>query len=93
MLTHPKKMCGKKTLYYYQFRNLLKCKREGKSAKTIEDIYADPVLIEQLWQATINRNRNKKHPGGRAVDVYETHRINTGAIVFTNVIVHPYCLR
>lgn len=78
--TNPKKFAGNKVLYKYQFRNLLKCVREGKNSKTLEDIYKDPVLIEKLWKDTIHRNRRKKAPN--PTDLYECHRINTGAIVF-----------
>ena len=28
--TNPKKFCGNKVLYNYQFRNLLNCRREGQ---------------------------------------------------------------
>ena len=78
--TNPKKFCGNRVLYYYQFRNLLKCCREG--GKTIWDIYEDPALVEKLWQDAIKRNRRDKCPYPSPTDLYEAQRINTGAIVF-----------
>lgn len=78
--TNPRKFCGNPTLYYYQHRNLLKCKRE--KGMTIEEIYSDPELVKSLWQQTIKRNRRDKDPLCSATDMYECMRINTGAIVF-----------
>jgi len=78
--TNPKKFCGNKILYKYQFRNLLKCKRE--KGKTIEEIFNDPDAKEKLWRDTIKRNKRDKAPYPNATDVYECNRINTGAIVF-----------
>jgi hypothetical protein len=80
--TNPKKFCGNKVLYYYQFRNLLKCVRDGKSAKTIWQIYEDPVLIQKLWDDAIKRNCRDTCPYPSPCDLYESQRINTGAIVF-----------
>jgi len=78
--TNPKKFCGNKILYNYQFRNLLKCKRE--KGKTIEEIFDNEELKEKLWRDTIKRNRRDKAPCPSPTDVYEANRINTGAIVF-----------
>tara|TARA_R110002012_G_scaffold294010_1_gene489880 strand:- start:1922 stop:2800 length:879 start_codon:yes stop_codon:yes gene_type:complete len=78
--TNPRKFCGNPTLYYYQYRNLLKCKRE--KGKTIEEVFSNDDTKQKLWKDTIKRNKNDKNPTCRATDVYECHRINTGAIVF-----------
>jgi len=78
--TNPRKFCGNPTLYYYQYRNLLKCKRE--KGKTIEEIFSNDDTKQKLWKDTIKRNRRDKDPTCSATDVYECHRINTGAIVF-----------
>ena len=78
--TNPRKFCGNPTLYYYQYRNLLKCKRE--KGKTIEEVFSNDDTKQKLWKDTIKRNKNDKDPTCSATDVYECHRINTGAIVF-----------
>jgi hypothetical protein len=78
--SNPRKFCGNKTIYNYQFQELLKCKRDG-NYKTIEEWFNDPILKEKLWKDTIQRNRRDKCPIPSATDVYECHRINNGAIV------------
>ena len=82
------KKCGNPVLYYYQFYNLFKCKREdGDKRKdipgcgNIEEIYkSGPENIEILWQWTKIRNRNKGLLP-RPIDVYEAFRRNTGPLV------------
>ena len=44
--TNPRKMCGNKVIYEYQFRELLKCKRDSKGYKTIDQWFNDPILKE-----------------------------------------------
>lgn len=78
--TNPKKFCGNKILYNYQFRNLLKCKRE--KGKTLYEIFDDEELKEKLWRDSVKRNRRDKAPYPSPTDVYEANRINSGAIVF-----------
>tara|TARA_R110002153_G_C13231433_1_gene489841 strand:- start:88 stop:1050 length:963 start_codon:yes stop_codon:yes gene_type:complete len=78
--TNPKKFCGNNCLYHYQFKNLLKCKREKGS--TIEEIFSNEGTKNKLWVDTIKRNRRKNAIVPSPTDVYEAHRINTGAIVF-----------
>ena len=78
--TNPKKFCGNKILYNYQFTNLLKCKRD--KGKTIREIFDNEELTEKLWRDTVKRNRRDKAPYPSPTDVYEANRINTGAIVF-----------
>ena len=77
--TNPKKFCGNPTLYYYQFRVLLNCRREGK--KLLKEVFDDKEEIKKLWDETIKRNRRDKDPLCSATDVYECFRINRGAIV------------
>jgi len=77
--TNPKKFCGNKVLYQYQFRNLLKCRREKQL--TIEEIFESKEEIQKLWDETIKRNRRDKDPTCSATDMYECFRINRGAIV------------
>ena len=80
--TNPRKFCGNKILYHYQFKNILACKRGNKGWKTLEEWFADPELKEKLWKDTIQRNRRDKAPVPSPTDVYECHRINNGSIVF-----------
>ena len=78
--TNPKKFCGNKILYNYQFKNLLKCKRDKR--KTIEEIFNDPDAKEKLWKDAIKRNRRPAAPYPSPADVYECVRVNTGSVVF-----------
>lgn len=67
---------GNPFLYHYQFKNLLRCKRD--KGKTIYEIWADPVEQKKLIEQTIKKNRGGKTAAG---NVYEAFRINTGSIV------------
>ena len=78
-LTNPKKFCGNKTLYKYQFRNIIKCKRQ--KWYSLEYIMNDEKLRNQLWSETLIRNRTKKGDKSTPTDVFEVWRINHGAIV------------
>jgi len=79
--TNPRKFCGNKTIYQYQFKELLKCRRDSKGYKTIREWFEDPELKEKLWKDSVHRNRRDKAPYPSPTDVYECHRINNGAIV------------
>lgn len=79
--TNPRKFCGNKVIYQYQLKELLKCRRDSKGYKTLDEWFADPVLKEKLWKDTIHRNRRDNAPYPNPTDVYECHRINNGAIV------------
>ena len=79
--TNPRKFCGNPTLYHYQFKNLLNCRRGNKGYTTLEEELNDPALKKKLWAETIQRNRRDKDPVPNATDVYECHRINRGSIV------------
>ena len=79
---NPRKFCGNNTLYYYQFQNLLNCRRDSKNYLTLKEVMDNPVEKEKLWKETIHRNRRDKDPLCSPTDVYECHRINRGSIVF-----------
>jgi hypothetical protein len=78
---NPRKLCGNKTIYQYQFRELLKCRRDSSGYKILEEWFSDPELKEKLWNDALKRNRNPKSPYPSPADIYECHRINNGAIV------------
>jgi|9_EtaG_2_1085328.scaffolds.fasta_scaffold05009_2 hypothetical protein len=81
--TNPKKWCGNKILYHYQFKNLLNCKRDKKNYKSLQEMFENPDDLQKLWDDTIKRNRRKKGIDSiLAIDIYEAYRINKGAIVF-----------
>ena len=67
---------GNPFLYHFQFENLLRCKREN--AKTIYDIYNDPVEWDKLIDSTRKRNRGGRTAAG---NVFECFRINLGSVV------------
>jgi len=79
--TNPRKFCGNPTIYQYQMKNLLNCRRGTKNYKTLKEWFDDPELKEKLWQDAIKRNRRDKCPYPSPTDVYECHRLNNGAIV------------
>ena len=79
-LTNPRKFCGNPTLYKYQFKNLLNCRRGSQNWTSLEEELSHPELSKELWRQTLQRNRRDKSPAN-AMDVYECHRINRGAIV------------
>lgn len=68
---------GNKFLYHYQFKNLLKCRRED-SKKTIYDIHNDKDEWAKLLGYTLKRNRGGATAAG---NVYECFRINLGSVV------------
>lgn len=67
---------GNPFLYHYQFKNLLKCHREG--GKTIYDIYNDGEQWDKLIDSARKRNRGGRTAAG---NVYECFRINLGSVV------------
>jgi len=58
--TNKNNFAGNPFLYHYQFKNLLKCRRQD--GKTIYDIYNDSAAWAKLIDNTRQRNR-----GGRAI--------------------------
>ena len=67
---------GNPFLYHYQFKNLIKCHREG--GKTIYDIYNDKEQWDKLIDSARKRNRGGRTAAG---NVYECFRINLGSVV------------
>lgn len=74
--TNANNFAGNPFLYHYQFKNLLKCRRED--GKTIYDIAADPVQWDKLIENTKVRNRGGRTAAG---NVFECFRINLGSVV------------
>lgn len=67
---------GNPFLYHFQFKNLLKCRRQD--GKTIYDIHADPDAWAKLIENTKVRNRGGRTAAG---NIYECFRINLGSVV------------
>lgn len=74
--TNANNFAGNPFLYHYQFKNLLKCRRED--GKTIYDIAQDPVEWAKLIDNTRARNRGGRTAAG---NVFECFRINLGSVV------------
>ncbi len=73
------KIIGNRTIYKYQFRELLKCPRETKNYKTIYDIYNNKEE-NKLWLEVVKRKSKNKTHYPSAGEVFETFRINKGCI-------------
>ena len=67
---------GNPFLYHFQFKNLIKCHREG--GDTIYDIYHRKEKWDKLIESARKRNRGGKTAAG---NVYECFRINLGSVV------------
>lgn len=67
---------GNPFLYHYQFKNLIKCHREG--GDTIYDIYNSKEKWNKLIESARKRNRGGRTAAG---NVYECFRINLGSVV------------
>ena len=80
--TNPRMFAGNKTIYHYQFENMLATKRSDATYPTIADYYKRGKE-DELWRQTIQRRRRDLHPDTlpSMVDVFECYRINTGPIV------------
>jgi hypothetical protein len=74
--TNANNFAGNPFLYHYQFKNLLKCRRED--GKTIYDIAADQTQWDKLIENTKVRNRGGRTAAG---NVFECFRINLGSVV------------
>lgn len=68
---------GNPFLYHYQFKNLIRCRRED-SKKNIYDVHKDPEQWAKLLENTRFRNRGGRTAAG---NIYECFRINLGSIV------------
>jgi hypothetical protein len=76
---------GNPFLYHYQFKNLLKCRRQD--GKTIYDIAADNTEWAKLIDSSRKRNRGGKTAAG---NVFECFRINLGSIVMFKATTAKY---
>jgi len=74
--TNANNFAGNPFLYHYQFKNLLKCRRQD--GKTIYDLAQDPVAWAKLIEDTKVRNRGGRTAAG---NVFECFRINLGSVV------------
>jgi len=74
--TNKNNFAGNPFLYHYQFKNLLKCRRQD--GKTIYDIYNDSAAWAKLIDNTRQRNRGGRTAAG---NIFECFRINLGSVV------------
>ena len=83
--TNANNFSGNPFLYHFQFKNLLKCRRQD--GKTIYDIAADQTEWDKLIENTKKRNR-----GGRTAEgnVFECFRINLGSVVMFKATTAKY---
>jgi hypothetical protein len=83
--TNSNNFAGNPFLYHYQFKNLLKCRRQD--GKTIYDIHADPLEWAKLIDSTRQRNRGGRTAAG---NVFECFRINLGSVVMFKATTAKY---
>jgi hypothetical protein len=76
---------GNPFLYHFQFKNLLKCRRQD--GKTIYDIAADLDAWAKLIENTKQRNRGGRTAAG---NVFECFRINLGSVVMFKATTAKY---
>ena len=74
--TNENSFAGNPFLYHFQFKNLLKCRRED--GRTIYDIYNDSNQWNKLIDSARKRNRGGRTAAG---NVYECFRVNSGSVV------------
>lgn len=74
--TNANNFYGNPFLYHYQFKNLLRCRRE--KGVTIYDIHNDKEKWDKLIEDTRKRDRGGRTAAG---NVYECFRANLGSIV------------
>jgi hypothetical protein len=74
--TNQNNFYGNPFLYHFQFKNLLKCRRE--KGKTIYDIWNNKEEWDKLIDSTRKRNRGGRTAAG---NVFEAFRINLGSVV------------
>lgn len=74
--TNANNFYGNPFLYHYQFRNLLRCRRE--KGRTLYEVWQDPEQREKLLEQTRKRNRGGRTAAG---NIFECFRINTGSVV------------
>ena len=76
------KKCGNRIVNKYQFRELVKCKRDVKNYETIYDIFENNKQ-DELWRDVCKRKKKEskgKPPLKRMV--WETIQINKGSVCF-----------
>ena len=83
--TNRNSFAGNPFLYHYQFKNLLRCKRED--GKNIYDTWSDPAQREKLFEDTRKRNRGGRTAAG---NVFECYRINRGSVVMFKATTAKY---
>ena len=76
---------GNPFLYHFQFKNLLKCRRQD--GQTIYDVAQDPMSWAKLIDSTRKRNRGGRTAAG---NVFECFRINLGSVVMFKAITAKY---
>lgn len=74
--TNRNNFYGNPFLYHFQFKNLLRCRRE--KGKTIYEIWDDKDEWDKLIDSTRKRNRGGRTAAG---NIYECFRINLGSVV------------
>lgn len=75
------KKCGNKIINYYQFRELLKCRRDNKNYMTIYDYYNNNQE-DKLWEEVLKRKSKNGTHYPLIREVWETQQINKGCISF-----------
>lgn len=83
--TNANSFAGNPFLYHFQFKNLLKCRRED--GKTIYDIHNNPDEWNKLIENTRDRNRGGRTAAG---NVFECFRINLGSVVMFKATTAKY---
>ena len=83
--TNKNSFAGNPFLYHFQFKNLLKCRRQD--GKTIYDIHNDKAAWNKLIEDTKDRNRGGRTAAG---NVYECFRINLGSVVMFKATTAKY---
>lgn len=83
--TNKNSFAGNPFLYHFQFRNLLKCRRQD--GKTIYDIHRDSLAWDKLIESTRDRNRGGRTAAG---NVFECFRINLGSVVMFKATTAKY---
>ena len=75
-VTNANNFAGNPFLYHFQFKNLLKCRRQD--GRTIYDIHNNLEEWNKLIESTRQRNRGGRTAAG---NVFECFRINLGSVV------------
>jgi hypothetical protein len=83
--TNANNFSGNPFLYHFQFRNLLKCRRQD--GKTIYDIHNNHDEWAKLIENTRDRNRGGRTAAG---NVFECFRINLGSVVMFKATTAKY---